>query len=248
MNKHNNDSRFDFDFVIVGSGFGGSVSACRLTEKGYSVAVMEQGKRWNKEDFPETNMNPRKYLWRPSLGMQGFFNIRFFRHMLVVCGNAVGGGSITYGNTLLVPPDSVWQEGSWAAAQDWNKVMPAHFAAAQKMLGVVDNQIMGDADLVLKQMAENAGVGHTFKPTRVATFFDPKGGPGGEVGEPAGDAGPRGEGIGFRGDIYTHESAGSCAGHTESKNLGFRIRNDDSKDGAENGDGSFGADDFRHGG
>lgn len=181
MNKDNNTQSFDFDFVIVGSGFGGSVSACRLTEKGYRVAVIEQGKRWKKEDFPESNMNPRKYLWRPSLGLQGFFNIRFFRHMLVVCGNAVGGGSITYGNTLLVPPESVWSEGSWAGTQDWAKVMPGHFAAAQKMLGVVDNKLMGDADHVLKKMAENAGVGHTFKPTRVATFFDPKDGAGGET-------------------------------------------------------------------
>ncbi len=181
MNTHSSNMRLDYDFIVVGSGFGGSVSACRLTEKGYSVAVIEQGKRWKKEDFPETNMNPRKYLWRPGLGLHGFFNIRFFRHMLVVCGNAVGGGSITYGNTLLVPPDSVWKEGSWAPTQDWASVMPQHFASAQRMLGVVDNKLMGDADRVLKQLADNAGIGHTFKPTRVATFFDPKGGPGGET-------------------------------------------------------------------
>ena len=103
----------DFDYVVVGSGFGGSVSACRLAEKGYSVAVLEMGKRWTEADFPKTNWNPRRFLWRPGLGLHGFFNVRPFKHVMILCGNAVGGGSITYANTLLPPPAKVWGEGSW---------------------------------------------------------------------------------------------------------------------------------------
>lgn len=113
-----NSDAYDYDYIVIGSGFGGSVSAHRLTEKGYSVAVMEMGKRWRAEDFPKSNWNARKFYWRPGLGLHGFFNLRGFRHVMIVCGNAVGGGSITYANTLLVPPDTVWDEGSWAGLSD----------------------------------------------------------------------------------------------------------------------------------
>lgn len=99
---------YDFDYIVIGSGFGGSVSACRLTEKGYSVAVMEMGRRWATADFPKTNWDARRWVWRPGLKMFGFYNIRLFRHVLVMCGNAVGGGSITYGNVLMRAPDKVW--------------------------------------------------------------------------------------------------------------------------------------------
>lgn len=173
-------SQFDFDFVIIGSGFGGSVSAHRLAEKGYSVAVMEMGKRWSAEDFPKSNWNAKRYYWRPKLGLRGFFNLRPFKHVMIICGNAVGGGSITYANTLLVPPDSIWQEGSWAGLSDWEQEMPAHYAEAERMLGVTENPLMGPADQLLKQMAELEGVGDTFKPTRVATFFPPEGEVGGK--------------------------------------------------------------------
>ena len=172
---------FDYDYLIVGSGFGGSVSACRLAEKGYSVAVMEMGKRWKAEDFPKTNWNYRRWIWRPGLGLQGFFNLRPFRHVMIICGNAVGGGSITYANTLLVPPEHVWDEGSWAGAADWKRELPQHYAQAERMLGVTDNKLYGPADHMLKKMGEAAGVGHTFKPTRVATFFPPEGEPGGKT-------------------------------------------------------------------
>lgn len=172
---------YDFDFLVVGSGFGGSVSACRLTEKGYSVAVMEMGRRWKPEDFPKTSWNTRRWVWRPGLKLFGFFNMRMFRHVMIICGNAVGGGSITYANTLLVPPDHVWDEGSWAGAADWKRDMPIHYAHAQRMLGVTDNKLMGRADIMLRNMADAAGVGHTFKPTRVAAFFPPEGEPGGKT-------------------------------------------------------------------
>lgn len=174
-------SNYDFDYLIIGSGFGGSVSAHRLAEKGYSVAVMEMGKRWRAEDFPESNWNARRFYWRPRLGLKGFFNLRPFRHVMVICGNAVGGGSITYANTLLVPPDSIWGEGTWAGLSDWTEEMPAHFAEAERMLGVTENELFGPADNLLKEMAELEGVGDTFKPTRVATFFPAKGESGGET-------------------------------------------------------------------
>ncbi len=168
-------TNYDFDYLIIGSGFGGSVSAHRLTQKGYSVAVMEMGKRWRAEDFPESNTQVNRYYWRPKIGLRGFFNLRPFRHVAIICGNAVGGGSITYANTLLVPPDSVWEEGSWAGLSDWKKEMPAHYAEAERMLGVTENRIFGTADHLLKEMADLQGVGHTYKPTRVAAFFPPEG-------------------------------------------------------------------------
>lgn len=176
-----NDYDYDYDYLIVGSGFGGSVSACRLAEKGYSVAVMEMGRRWNAEDLPATSWNMRRWLWRPGLKLFGFFNLRLFRHVTIVYGNAVGGGSITYANTLLVPPEHVWEQGSWQGLADWKREMPQHYDTAQRMLGVSDNRIFGPADEMLKRMGEAAGVGHTFKPTRVATFFPPEGEPGGKT-------------------------------------------------------------------
>ncbi|HEU0033852.1 MAG TPA: GMC family oxidoreductase [Kofleriaceae bacterium] len=159
------------DFVVVGSGFGGSVSACRLAEKGYSVSVIEMGKRWTARDFPKTTWNLRRWIWRPGLKLFGFYNMRPFRHVMILCGNAVGGGSITYANTMLVPPDSVWRDGSWKGLADWEREMPAHYATARRMLGVTENRILSDADHMLKQMADEQGCGDTFYKTDVAVYF-----------------------------------------------------------------------------
>ncbi|HSY36046.1 MAG TPA: GMC family oxidoreductase [Acidobacteriaceae bacterium] len=162
---------FDYDYLIVGSGFGGSVSALRLTEKGYKVLVVEMGRRWTPEDLPKTNWTLNRYFWKPKLGLRGFFNLRFFRHVIVLHGNAVGGGSITYANTMLVPPDTIWDQGTWAGLDDWKRVMPSHYATAKRMLGVVTNPILAPADIKLREMATAAGVGHTFYPADVAVFF-----------------------------------------------------------------------------
>ncbi len=161
----------DYDFVVIGSGFGGAVSACRLAEKGYRVAVIEMGKRWAPTDFPATNWSLRRWFWRPGLRLFGFYNMRPFKHVMVLCGNAVGGGSVTYANTMLVPPASVWGEGSWAGVADWRAEMPAHYATAKRMLGVTENQILGDADHMLKRMAEHQGFGDSFYKTDVAVYF-----------------------------------------------------------------------------
>ncbi len=160
----------DFDFVVIGSGFGGSVSALRLTEKGYRVAVMEMGRRWRAEDFPKTNWQFWRWFWRPRLALRGFFNMRFFRHVVILHGCAVGGGSITYANTLVAPRESVWRNGSWAGLADWTTEMPRHLATARRMLGVVENRLLGPADHFLKRAAEAAGFGHTFYRTHVAAF------------------------------------------------------------------------------
>ena len=177
---------FDYDFVVIGSGFGGSVSACRLAEKGYSVAVLEMGKRWTAEDFPKTTWSLRRWIWRPGLGLYGFYNMRPFRHVMILCGNAVGGGSITYANTMLSPPDTVWGEGSWRGLADWDREMPAHYATARRMLGVTRNPMLGDADRMLEQMADRQGLGDTFYRTDVAVYF---GEGGADVREPG--AAPR---------------------------------------------------------
>jgi cholesterol oxidase len=164
----------DYDFAVVGSGFGGSVSACRLAEKGYSVAVIEMGKRWTEATYPKTTWNLRRWLWRPRLGLYGFYNMRPFKHVMILCGNAVGGGSITYANTMLVPPESVWRDGSWRGLAAWEREMPAHYAEAQRMLGVTENKILGDADHVLKQIADAQGVGDSFYRQNVAVYFGDK--------------------------------------------------------------------------
>src|SRR5262245_95538 len=142
--------QYDYDFIIVGSGFGGSVSALRLTEKGYRVAVIEMGRRWGPHNLPATTWSLPSWLWRPELGLRGFLCVSPFRHVLVLHGNAVGGGSIVYAGTLMVPPDHVWNEGTWAGLNDWQRVLPEHYATAKRMLGVTQNRILGPADYRLK--------------------------------------------------------------------------------------------------
>ncbi len=166
---------FDFDFIVIGSGFGGSVSAHRLVEKGYKVAVMEMGRRWTPDNLPHTSWSLHRWLWRPKIGLRGFFNIQFFRHATIFHGSAVGGGSITYACTLLQPPEKVWEAGSWTGLSDWKAEMPEHYETASLMLGVTENRILGPADHLLKKAAEASGTGHTFYCTKVGIFEPPEG-------------------------------------------------------------------------
>ena len=175
-----NGNQFDFDFIVIGSGFGGSVSAHRLTEKGYRVAVMEMGRRWTPENLPHTSWSIHRWFWRPTLGLRGFFNMRFFKHATIFHGCAVGGGSITYACTLLPPPEKVWESGSWTGLSDWKAEMPRHYETAARMLGITENKILGPADHLLQKAAEAFGVGHTFYCTKVG-IFQPAGGVPGEI-------------------------------------------------------------------
>jgi len=170
--------QFDFDYIVIGSGFGGSVSAHRLVEKGYHVAVMEIGRRWTPDDLPRTSWSIHRWFWHPKIGLRGFFNMRFFRHVTIFHGCAVGGGSITYAGTLLPPPEKVWESGSWTGLADWKTEMPRHYATAARMLGVRENKILGPADHLLQRAAEAAGSGHTFYRTKVGIFQAAEGEPG----------------------------------------------------------------------
>jgi len=177
----NRADKFDFDFVVIGSGFGGSVSAHRLTEKGYRVAVMEMGRRWTPENLPRTSWSIHRWFWRPNLALRGFFNMRFFKHVTILHGCAVGGGSITYATTMLRPPDIVWESGTWRGLEDWKQEMPQHYATASRMLGVIENRIVGPSDRLLKKVADATGVGSTFYRTSVAILQGSEGDPGGET-------------------------------------------------------------------
>ncbi len=175
------NSEPDFDYIVIGSGFGGSVAVLRLTEKGYRVGVMEMGRRWTAESLPPNNWRIWRWIWRPRLALRGFFNMVPFRHVMILHGCAVGGGSITYGCTLLQPEDSIWNAGSWAGLANWQEEMPRHYETARRMLGVTENRILGPADDMLRRTAETVGVGATFYRTRVAIFQGPEGSPQGEA-------------------------------------------------------------------
>jgi cholesterol oxidase len=181
-------SATDFDVVVVGSGFGGSVSALRLTEKGYRVAVLEAGRRWADEDFPKTNWNTPDYLWAPEVGMLGIQRIRFFPDVTVLAGAGVGGGSLNYANTLYVPPAPFFADRQWAHITDWRTELAPYYDQAQRMLGVVDNPRVTQSDELMQRVAQRMGVPETYGPTRVGIHF---GEPGREVADPYfGGAGP----------------------------------------------------------
>lgn len=181
MTHRNDQPQFDFDFIVIGSGFGGSVSAHRLAEKGYKVAVMEMGRRWTPANLPHTSWSLHRWFWRPKLGLRGFFNMRLFRHVVIYHGCAVGGGSITYAATLLPPPEKVWESGSWSGLADWKTEMPRHYETASRMLGVTENNILGPADLLLKRVAEISGAGNTFYHTKVSILEPAEGEPAGQT-------------------------------------------------------------------
>ena len=161
----------DYDFIIMGSGFGGSVSALRLVRKGYRVLVVEQGRRFESADFPSRNWYLRRWLWIPWLRFFGFFKISLFRHLTVLSGTGVGGGSLVYANTLPVPDSRFFQSGSWHGLLDWEKVLAPYYAIAREMLGVALNPRLGPGDQALCELAGSIGKADQFSATRVAVFF-----------------------------------------------------------------------------
>lgn len=154
---------FDFDQVIIGSGFGGSVSALRLTEKGNKVLVLERGKRLKSDDFPKSNWNIRRFLWMPKLGLTGAFTLSFTRKINLVHGSGVGGGSLVYGNTHLIPNENVFNNSGWQSMYpNWFEKLAPHYAVAQRMIGVQKNRYFGPADLILKDVAKDMGKEDSF--------------------------------------------------------------------------------------
>ncbi|AXH98080.1 GMC family oxidoreductase [Ornithinimicrobium avium] len=183
------------DVVVVGSGFGGSVAALRLVEKGYDVTVLEAGRRFADEDFAKTSWDLRRFLWAPRLGLRGIQRIHLLPDVLVLAGAGVGGGSLNYANTLYRPGSAAFYEDpQWAGITDWRAELAPHYDTASAMLGVVTNPSTTPVDLVYREVAEEMGVGHTFRQAPVGVFFGRDGSPepGVEVEDPYfGGAGPR---------------------------------------------------------
>ncbi len=161
----------DYDVLVIGSGFGGSVTALRLSEKGYRVGVLEAGRRFEDADFAKTNWHVRDYLWAPQLGCYGIQRIHVLNDVIVLAGAGVGGGSLVYANTLYQPADSFYQDPRWAGITDWSAELAPHFDQAQRMLGVVTNPTMTPADVAFKAVADEMGVGETFRRTPVGVYF-----------------------------------------------------------------------------
>jgi cholesterol oxidase len=176
--------RFDYDWIVIGSGFGGSVSALRLTEKGYRVGVLECGRRFADHEFPESTGDYKRYFWRPKIGWKGIFRLTTFRDVSVVSGCGVGGGSLGYANTLYVPPKPFFQDPQWAEMADWETELAPHYAEAQRMLGVTMNPFDDPADQLLRELGEELGVSDSYKKTPVGVFFGEEGQAGTTVPDP----------------------------------------------------------------
>ncbi len=161
----------NYDVLVIGSGFGGSVTALRLTEKGYRVGVLETGRRFADDEFAKTSWRLRKYLWAPKLGCYGIQRLTLLKNTFVLSGAGVGGGSLVYANTLYEPPDTFYEDQQWAHITDWKAELAPHYDQAKRMLGVVENPLVTPADRVLREVAEDMGIAHTYRPTPVGVHF-----------------------------------------------------------------------------
>ncbi|MEJ2757790.1 MAG: GMC family oxidoreductase N-terminal domain-containing protein, partial [Anaerolineales bacterium] len=180
-----------YDYVIIGSGFGGSVSAMRLAEKGYRVLVLERGKRFDDQDFAKSNWAFWKYLYNPALRSFGIFQMSLLNGMLILHGAGVGGGSLGYANVLMQPEDKLFEAPAWKDLADWKAVLTPHYQTARRMLGVAANPRLTEADENLRQIAAELRAEDTFAPTEVGVFFGVSGQEGEEIADPFFDgAGP----------------------------------------------------------
>lgn len=161
----------DYDYVVIGSGFGGSVSALRLAEKGYRVLVVEKGRRFKPGDFAKDNRDLKNWMWRPALGLKGIFHMAFLRHVTVLHGVGVGGGSLTYASTLPTPKDAFFNAPTWSHLADWRDELAPHYETALTMLGAAENPRETHGDRLLREIAKEDGREHHFHPTRVALYF-----------------------------------------------------------------------------
>jgi len=180
----------DVDWIVVGSGFGGSVAALRLTQKGYAVTVFESGKRYADHEFPKSTWDLRRYFFAPRLGLRGIFRLSIFKDVTVVSGAGVGGGSLGYANTLYRARPRFYEDPQWAGLEDdWEAALAPHFDEAERMLGVTTVITDDPADDLLRRFGEHIGAHETYAKTRVGVFF---GEPGAEVDDPYfGGDGPR---------------------------------------------------------
>ncbi|MDV8055600.1 GMC family oxidoreductase [Rhodococcus sp. IEGM 1343] len=165
----------DYDVLIIGSGFGGSVAALRAVEKGYRVAVLESGRRFEDDELPKTSWRLRKYLWAPALGCYGVQRIHLLPDVLVMAGAGVGGGSLNYANTLYQPPAKFFEDPQWGSITDWQRELNPYYDQARRMLGVETNPTITASDKVMKEVAEDMGVGDTFTSTPVGVYFGDRG-------------------------------------------------------------------------
>jgi cholesterol oxidase len=191
-------SNYDFDYIVVGSGFGGSVSAMRLSQKGYKVCVIESGKKWNSKDFAKKNWNLRKFLWMPKIFLHGIQRMNLLNDVFILGGAGVGGGSLNYANTLYVPPDKFFEDKTIKRLGGKEKLLP-FYELAKKMLGAVENPYLGDSDRLMRETAAETGRGDTFHKTQVGVYF-------GEEGKKAKDPYFSGEGP----DRVGCELCGAC--------------------------------------
>ncbi len=192
------DQAFDYDVIIVGSGFGGSPTALRLVEKGYTVLMLEKGSELGPKQFPKSNWNILRWMWAPWIGARGLFKMTFFRHVTVLSGVGVGGGSLVYASTHPVPKASFFETGSWAGMAEWKQELAPYYDRVKAMLGVVPTPMLTPPDRILKAVAEDRGQGDDVHPTDVAIYF--------------GDAGKTVDDPYFGGDGPTRTGCIRCGG------------------------------------
>ena len=209
MNEDRMNSNETMDFVVIGSGFGGSVSAMRLSEKGYDVMVLERGKRFSAEDFPKTNWNLFKYLWFPALRFFGIQNLTFMDDIWILSGTGVGGGSLVYASTHIKPGKAFFEAAEWSDLADWEAELEPHYRTANRMLGVTENPRFWPADYMLRDIATELGKEDTFKPTPVAIYF-------GEPGEMVSDPFFGGDGPDRAGCVHCGGCMVGCRYHAKN--------------------------------
>ena len=175
------NTELDYDWLVIGSGFGGSVSALRLAEKGYKVGVLEAGRRFEDDDFAKSTWNLRRYLYAPAIGLRGILRFYIFKDVVILAGAGVGGGSLVYANTLYVPPRPFFEGVQWRDLNDWEAVLAPHYATAKRMLGAAPIAFETDADRLMVKLGEAMGVGDTYGRPEVSVFF---GEPGETVPDP----------------------------------------------------------------
>ena len=186
---HGRGRAADFDVVVIGSGFGGSVAALRLSEKGYRVAVLEAGRRFRPEDFPASSWDLRSFLWAPALGCTGIQRISLLRNVVVLSGAGVGGGSLVYANTLYRPLGEFYRDPQWRHITDWREELAPYYDLAERMLGVTVESEPTPSDTVMQAVAARMGIAETFSYAPMGVYF---GTPGEEVDDPYfGGRGPR---------------------------------------------------------